>query len=353
MTGTAVVVGGGIGGLAAAIALHEAGWLVTVFERQPLIPSTGTALGIWPSALRALDALGVGGVVRERGRPQQHAEFRRPDGSRIATIDVDRFERRTGDRVLLLSRPALLSVLRSAAAETADLRFGTPVAAVAPLRREFDLVVAADGVFSGVREELFGVRAGYAGTTAWRGFLDDLPTDTFTEVWGAGVKFGVTPMEGGRTNWYASAAAPEGHFHPGAEVPVLRAMFGDWPDPVATVLARITEDGILRHDVHVSPRLRSYVSGNVVLIGDAAHAMTPDLGRGACEAMIDAVTLAECLPERRAVVEGLAAFDLQRRRHTQRLARVAGAAAWLTRARKGVRLRDALLKASLLAGPPA
>lgn len=345
---TAAIIGGGIGGLATAIGLRRAGWRVTVFERQDAIPATGTALGIWPAALRALDTLGVGHAVRDRAEPQRAGEFRRADGSRIAAIDMARLERRTGDRAFLLSRPALLDLLHSAASDC-ELRFGTAIESVTGLRAEYDLVVAADGVFSRVREEVFGVRARYAGSTAWRGHLDDLPTGTFTEVWGAGAKFGVTPMEGGRTNWYASAAAPEGHFHPGAELGALREMFGTWPAPVATVLAALTEEGILRHDIHVTPRLPSYVSGNVVLLGDAAHAMTPDLGRGACEAVIDAVTLTDCL------VKGnnLMAYDAKRRRTTQRLARMAGAAARLTHVRRGVPIRDALLKASLRAGPPA
>ena len=353
MAHTAAIVGGGIGGLAAAIALHHGGWRVTVYERDAEIPATGTALGMWPAALRALDTLGVGDEVRKLGRRQSVGEFRRPDGTRIAVIDVAKLERRTGDPVYLLSRPALLTVLHRAVDEAA-LHFGATVRGLGPLREEFDLVVAADGVFSQARAELFGktYRARYAGSTAWRGYVENMPTDTFTETWGAGCKFGVTPQEGDRTNWYATIPAPEGDFAPGAELDTLRRLFGTWVHPVRTVLDAISEPEILRHDVYLTPRLPTFVRHNVAFIGDAAHAMPPDLGRGACEALIDAVALATCLRDASAVPDGLGAYDRERRRHTQRLASMSSAAARLSRIRHPRWLRDGLLRASLLAGPP-
>ncbi|MBB2947426.1 2-polyprenyl-6-methoxyphenol hydroxylase-like FAD-dependent oxidoreductase [Actinoplanes lutulentus] len=343
------IIGGGIGGLSAAIALARDGHKVTLRERNAALPSTGTALGMWPAALRALDELGVGDQVRRTGSRQQAGAFLRSDGSRIATIDIARLRKRTGDDVYLISRPALLAILHQAAADAgADLRFGEPVSC---LDETADLLVVADGVFSRTRDRLLGpaYQARYSGSTAWRGTIEDMPTAEFAEIWGRGAKFGVTPHEGGRTNWFAAAAAPEGRFEPGHEVAALHRIFGDWAAPVRPVLDAIEESRILRHDIYVTPPLPSFVHGNAVLIGDAAHAMNPDLGRGACEAIIDAVTLAACLRQQ----NGPLLYDRSRRPATQRLARVAAIAARMTRMRHALPLRNGLLKASMLAGPPS
>lgn len=354
MMGEAVVVGGGIGGLTAAAALGRAGWQVVVHERDQGLPRTGTALGIWPSALKALDAIDAGNDVRAVGQQQQTGEFLRTDGSRIVSIDTETLHRRTGDFTYLISRPALLNILDRAARNAgAVVQYGDPVEHLELVKA--DLHVAADGVFSQIRQRLFGPLYGprYSGNTAWRGVVDNMPVSSFTEMWGRGRKFGVTPQEGGRANWFATAPAPEGQPSSGDEVTALRRMFGGWARPVSQILDALEETSVLHHDIYVTPPLPTYVRDSVVLVGDCAHAMTPDLGRGACEAIIDAVTLAHSVSVAPIVAAGLLTYDRQRRPPTQRLARVAGMATRLTRMKHALIVRDSLLRLSMLAGPPA
>lgn len=318
MTKTAAIVGGGIGGLAAAIGLRAAGWYVTVFERAQGLPETGTGLGMWPSALRALDRLGLGEQARKRGRPQASGAIMHPDGRVIATIDMDRLARREGEPVHLLSRPALLALLYEALPAEV-VRFSTPASEV----EGYDVVVGADGINSVMRGARSVLR--HTGQTVWRG-VADLGTDVGGEVWGEGCKFGFTPEPGGGTNFYAVLSQPVW----------APERFAGWPDPIPAILRRFTETEVIQHDLfYVDPPLPSYVDDNVVLLGDAAHAMTPDLGQGACQALIDGVVLAECLSHGD-VPTGLAEYDRLRRKPTQRIAKLSLRANRLSQARPSV-----------------
>ncbi|MGW0434171.1 FAD-dependent monooxygenase [Micromonospora sp. NPDC003197] len=354
MSRRAGIIGGGIGGLATGIMLHRAGWSVRVFERAGTPGGTGTALGMWPEALRALDAMGLGDAVRAIGTRQRSGDLLRPDGSRITTIDVAAMARRTGEAVHLISRPALLRLLAEAL-PTDLLSLDTEISDVAALQREYDVVVVADGIFSQTRTALFGPtsQARYVGCTAWRGTVDGA-IDTVNETWGRGKRFGITPREDGRTNWFATVRTAEGGRSPAGEVAALRAHFGDWHEGVRRVLAGLHDEAeVLRHDIYdLHPPLPTFVRGNAVVVGDAAHAMTPDLGRGACEALVDAVTLAGHLDRAPDVRSALAAYDQERRRPVQRLARLARTMNRMTQVRRFVPLRDIAVRAALAVGGP-
>jgi 2-polyprenyl-6-methoxyphenol hydroxylase-like FAD-dependent oxidoreductase len=347
------VVGGGIGGLAAAHGLIRAGWRVTVYERSAGLPTTGTGLGIWPSALKALDRIDLGEAVRAAGRRQPSGAIRRPDGAAIATIDVDKVARRQGEPVYLVSRPALLGVL-AAGLPAGTVHFGAPVADPAALRAEHDVVIGADGINSTVRQEIFGATPGlrYAGFFAWRGTVP-LDIEAGGETWGRGAKFGLTPQEPGQTNWYAVRPAAEGYEPAGGDLAVLRDLFADWHDPIPRVLDRIDADTVLRHGLYHLAPLPGYTTGNVALLGDAAHAMTPDLGQGACQALIDAVALTDALAGEDEVGTALLRYDRERRPPTQRLAAMSLRASKLARMRHFLPVRDLLVRGAMAFGPPA
>ncbi|MBE1532444.1 FAD-dependent monooxygenase [Actinomadura algeriensis] len=301
----AIVIGGGIGGLTAAAALKGKGWTVRVLERAPTLEPVGSGLAMMPNALRALDTLGVGDRVRALATFAGDGGVRRPDGGWLNRTSAEAAAARFGDPTVVMPRSVLVDLLR-ALLDPADVRLGVTVESASPDgtvataagEERADLVVAADGIGSRVRSSLFPGHPGprYTGLTAWRLLAADPDrTGAFSETWGRGLVFGVNPIADGRVYCYATAPAPAGTTAPDERRELLRH-FGSWHDPIPELLDRADPAGILRNDIYFMPRpLPAFHRDRLVLLGDAAHPMTPNLGQGACQAIEDAVTLAEAV----------------------------------------------------------
>ncbi|MFD3511590.1 FAD-dependent oxidoreductase [Streptomyces sp. NPDC058657] len=321
MAGTAVVVGAGIGGLSTAIGLRRAGWSVSVLERRADLEQYGAAFGIHPNAQGALGRLGLGEVLERRAVPYRNAQIRDPRGKVLASLPLERIEKKAGRPELLISRPYLIQSLLAELEGFGDvpLKFGENAAdgsGVDALVAGHDLVVGADGIRSAVRTATFGGRSGprEIGSVAWIG-IADFESGVYGETWGRGRFFGMTPVEPGRTNWYATV--------PGATTAdELRGCFEGWHDPIPRLLAETDPAHWIRYEMrHLHPALPTFVrGGKVALVGDAAHAMTPNLGQGACTAILDADALTRAVAERPDLPTALRAYDTERRRSAQRVA---------------------------------
>ncbi|MFB7149462.1 FAD-dependent monooxygenase, partial [Streptomyces virginiae] len=336
----------GIGGLTAAIALHRRGWRVTVCERAPEPPTTGAGIGLAPNALRALDAIGVDAARAAGSAVPATMGVRRSDGRWLTRAETSYMAARYGMPPIAVPRPAFTAAL-AAALPPGALRYGTTVtgvddAAGRPTVRtaegpdlSADLVVAADGIHSPLRRAHFPAHPGlhYIGETAWRTLVDapDLPIPSMSETWGRGERFGVTPLADGRFYLYATALAPAGtrSADPRAE---LRDRFGSWHDPIPALLDRVGRfdpADVLQNDLYdLAAPLPRLHHGRIAWIGDAAHAMAPNLGQGGCQAIEDAVVLAHLLPAGdteaaadEAVPAALAAYTAARRDRTDAVRR--------------------------------
>lgn len=343
----AVVIGGGIGGLATACGLLRAGWDVTVYERAPAPREVGAGLSVAPNAVRALDWLGLAIPLRAAAQPQGIGVKSRAGRWMVRLREAD-LVGRYGAPMYAMHRGDLHRMLLDAVG--ADrVRTGHSAVAVdtaedgavvhfetgsGPREVRADLVVAADGVHSRIRSSLFPAHTGatYAGYVCWRGIAPagaSVPDSDpmWTDTWGRGGRFGAAPLADGKVFWYASAGGPEGSM---TEVTLadIAARFGAWHAPIADLLAASDPAALLRNDIYfVGDPLPTFARGRVVLLGDAAHAVTPDIGQGACLAVEDAVVLAQCVSAHDDVVDALRAYDTARRPRTQRLAALSGRSA--------------------------
>ncbi|GAA4662967.1 FAD-dependent oxidoreductase [Gordonia humi] len=330
-----LIVGAGISGLALASALHRDGAHVTVLEQAPEFTEAGSGLSMFGNGFRALDALGLGDAVREIAAdapPPGRSGTRRPDG-RWMTV----FTPGVTEQLRIVDRTDLHRVL-VAACDGIDIRHGVRVDSaddtgvrVADGTRigGFDVVVGADGLRSRVRSAWPAAAAPHhAGYGAWRGITTRaVSVSDGGETVGAGQRFGIAPLRDGRVYWFACLSVP---FDARPGLDVLRSTFGSWHDPIPELIATTDDARISYLPIeYLRGRLDSYALGGRVLIGDAAHAMTPDLGQGANQGLEDAAVLARCLrpiitaPTAGAVADALADYDAVRRPRSRRIARQA------------------------------
>lgn len=334
---SAVVVGGGIGGLSVAAGLHASGWTVTVLEQAPEFAEVGAGISLWPNAFRALEVLGIErpeGLGPDLG--DLSGSLRDWRGRTIVRVAADP----GSPRPVLVHRAALLDALLAAVPEelrrtgvrVREVRQAGGRAAVVHDGEELvaDLVIGADGVNSVVRQSLWP-DAGpvYAGQTVWRAVapipqvLRDAGAAAWAETWGPGGVVGMAPMQDDRFYLYATATVPAGQAHGdvGAEAAEFRARFRDWCTPIPEVFEAIESERLIRSDLYHLPPLSTYVDGRIALLGDAAHAMMPNLGQGGCQALEDAATLVRLLETEPGIEDALTYYDTLRRPRASKIAK--------------------------------
>jgi 2-polyprenyl-6-methoxyphenol hydroxylase-like FAD-dependent oxidoreductase len=328
-----LVVGAGIAGLATAVALQRIGRPVTVVEEKA-DTSAGAGISIWPNALAALDAFGLGDAVRASGGRVTAGAVRWHDGTWLRRPSADRMVRALGEPLVVTRRADLTRVLAGALApgtvhsgvparEIATTSGGVRVTLADGSVREGAAVIGADGVGSMVARHLNGpLRHRYAGYTAWRGVATHgLDPELAGQTLGAGTEVGHVPLGSDHTYWFATERTAEGGSMPQGELDYLRHKYRDWAVPIPSLLAATAAGDVLRNDVHDREQVRVWSRGPVTLVGDAAHPMRPHLGQGGCQGLEDAAVLGWFVAQSDDLVTAFARFADFRRARVRALVR--------------------------------
>ena len=319
-----LVVGGGLAGLSVGIALTRAGSHVEVVEKTDQWADVGAGMYLPGNAHRALEALGIGRVVRDRGYQINRQVFRDHTGRTLSEVDLQAVWGSTGP-CLAITRADLHRALRDAAPGV-DLRMGVEVAAIdqdgASARvdftdgssGEFDLVVGADGLHSSVRRHLSGgAEPSLVGQVSWRFIVDDdSDLRNWTVMLGGARTFLAVPLGASRIYCYLDLSSQDGADPTRGDPGRLEDVFSDFADPATDLIRAATRSGPVHFGAIEEVVTDEWVTGRIVLVGDAAHATSPNMAQGAAMAFEDAVVLAQSLTGHTSVSEALGTYVTRR-----------------------------------------
>jgi 2-polyprenyl-6-methoxyphenol hydroxylase-like FAD-dependent oxidoreductase len=337
----AIVVGAGMGGLSAAIAVQDAGFEVVVLERMNRFLDVG-AFSLWTNAMLAVQKLGLEEVIEQRGGRIDAMELRSSNGRLLRTLPLAEIGRKYGAQTVGVHRADLQDALAERLGRD-RVRFavecvgfdqdnGRVVARLADGgTEEADLLVGADGVESTIRAQLLGPEpAHYPGFTCWRSATKPQSSvatqPIFFQLYGKGSAFGLFPIGPDTICWYGTTLAPEGAGRNATPTEWRRQAlehFGDWWTPVREVIEGTDDNGVARQDIYDREPTGTWFKGAVALLGDAVHPAPPTLGQGGCMALEDGVVLGRCLREAPDIPSALAAYTAARMPRTSTIVKQA------------------------------
>lgn len=344
--GKIAIIGGGIAGVTTAIALEQKGFSCVVYEAAAELKEIGAGLGLAANAMMAFERLGIAAKIIAAGRILPVFSILDEKGKRITYTDSFKNSRRFQADNFTFHRGKLHQVLLSQVRNTPvftqkkcisireigehiTLQFADGTEADA------DYLVVADGIHSAIRQQLLPQsKPRYAGYTCWRAVVDNsqLKIDQNTETWGSKGRFGFIPLANNELCWFAcinsSHAGNEEYKH--YTLAMLQDNFKDYHADVINTLKATKPENLIWNDIFDLEPVSQYAFGRIVLIGDAAHATTPNLGQGACQAVEDAVVLADEMSTSGSIEAAFRNFEQRRLKrthavvkHSRRLGRIA------------------------------
>jgi FAD-dependent urate hydroxylase len=338
------IVGGGIGGLSAALSLHRFGHRPVLVEQTRELRPVGAGISLWPNGIKVLNLLGLGGKIAAIGGTMERMAYADRTGRSLLDFPLSDLYARVGERARPVARADLQDLLIrevTAALGPEAVRLGVRASRVIEGDEQVtlitddgttiaaDVVVAADGTHSRLRDHVVGehVERRYVGYVNWNGLVpessDIAPIGTWLTWVGDGKRASVMPVGGGRCYWFVDVPMPldavddlPGHRE------ALAERFDGWSESVGILFDRMDPASVARIPIHDVDPLPAWARGRVALLGDAAHTMSPDLGQGGCQAMEDAWVLTHYLSSTTgSVPDALRRYEAERMPHTADIVR--------------------------------
>lgn len=300
------IIGGGIAGLALAVALEQQAIDYTLYESTETFRPLGAGIGIGSNAMLALQGLAVGEAVLANGEALKEQRFYNRHMKQMNSIDFTQLKEQFGEETITVHRADLHQALFDQI-PASRIRFGQKVKSVTQNEQEvrltfmddgfqtFDVVVGADGIHSKVRQAVAPTPLRYAGYTCWRGICPNdgtVPSGVSSEAWSKEGRFGFAPMADEQMYWFAciNAKANDPTYKTMKQAEVA-SRFAHFSQEIASYIESTQDATFLHHDIYDIQPLPHYVYDRIILIGDAAHATTPNMGQGAGQAIEDAYAL--------------------------------------------------------------
>lgn len=320
------IIGGGITGLTTALALNKMGYTAQVYEKAPILNEVGAGIWLQPNALKVLDWLGLGKQIRKTGTVLNSVEVCNKNLQPHKAMPDSSYE------IVAIHRARLQEILAAALPDN-QLHLGYGFINYTSLDKntlqiqfdnqkliEVDVLLAADGIHSPVRKQLYPQSTlRYSGQTCWRGIAKfDIPTSyqgIGRECWGEGVRFGFSQIAADAVYWFAVAKAHEGEKDNKKELrEKLLQLYQNFHPIVNNIIQSTPTMQILRHDMHDLKRLECWHQSNICLLGDAAHATTPNMGQGAGQGIEDAYYFSQIWAANQTTSTAFDSFEAARRK---------------------------------------